>query len=58
MIKKAVDQYKKKEFIQSFPSITEAAKALKIHLCNISLVCNKKRKTAGGFRFKYVKEKK
>lgn len=37
-----------------FSSIQEASKTLNIVQGNISAVCRKKRKTAGGFKFRYI----
>lgn len=39
-----------------YPSARAAAKHLNLHYSKISLVCNGKRKTTGGFHFKFVDE--
>lgn len=44
------------EIIQIFNSITEAAKQTKINSGSISKVVNKKQKSAGGYKWKFVKE--
>lgn len=51
---KPVNQYSKRgEFIKSWESITEAKRQLKINDGNIIKVCTGRRKTAGGFIWKY-----
>ena len=49
-----VIQYSKEgEFIKQWPSLTDASESLGIHHGNISKVCKGKRKTAGGFIWKF-----
>lgn len=51
-----VVQYSKfGKFIAEFGSITEAASTLNIHMGDISSCCSGRRKTAGGFIWKYKK---
>jgi group I intron endonuclease len=52
--KKKVLQYTINDvFLQEWNSLTEASQHLNILISKISLVCSKKRKTAGGFKWKY-----
>ena len=44
------------DFINEYESITEAAKALKLGNGKISMCCNKKRKTCGGFKWMHKEE--
>jgi len=41
-------------FITNYPSVSEASRQTKIHISSICDVCNGKRKTAGGYRWKYA----
>lgn len=52
---KPVIQIKNNKIIAEFFNMTEAAKKTNISCSKISLVCNNKRKTAGGFIWKYKK---
>ena len=55
-VKKPVIQYDKSmNKIKEFESITEASKITKINLSTISCVCSKKRKTAGGYVWRFKK---
>lgn len=40
--------------IQLFPSMTEASKATGVNITKISAVCNGKRKTSGGYKWKII----
>ena len=51
--KKVLQFTKSGEFIKEWPSIREASKQLKINFGNICSCCNGKRKSAGGFIWKY-----
>lgn len=52
---KAVDQYdKENNFIQSWGSISEAGKTLNINISHITQVCKNKRKSAGGYVWRYA----
>ncbi|AHZ10467.1 I-BasI [Bacillus phage Hoody T] len=53
--KKAVDVYTKdgSEYITTYPSATEAAKALGVQGAKISTVCHGKRQHTGGYHFKF-----
>ena len=52
----AIEQYDlNKVFIKYFPSINEASRTLGISKSNIISCCKLKRKTAGGYIFKYAK---
>ena len=51
--KKILQFTKSGEFIKEWPSIREASKQLKINFGNISSCCNGKRKSAGGYVWKY-----
>lgn len=52
---KKVNQYdKNKNYIKTWNSATEVTKELNIVLSSISLCCNGKRKSAGGFIWRYV----
>lgn len=44
------------EFVKEYPSIEDASLKTSINNCSISLVCKGKRKTAGGFKWKYVND--
>ena len=46
--------YKNGLFIESFNKVSHASKKLKINIGNVSSVLSGKRKTAGGYTFKYV----
>lgn len=53
--RKGVNQYdKKNNFIKSWDSITEAAKECNTNTGNISYCCKGKRKTAAGYKWKYI----
>lgn len=53
--KKKVAQFNKKnELVNTFESITEASKKTNIKICNISECCKQKRKTAGGYIWKFI----
>jgi group I intron endonuclease len=53
-LKKPIIQYTKDgEFIKEWPSLSDAAKSLGIHNGCISSACTGKRKSAGGFLWKY-----
>lgn len=54
---KKVAQVKNDEIIRIWDSLTEAAEQCKIELKNISAVCRGKRKTAGGYVWRYENEK-
>lgn len=57
-IKKEINQYSKTGlFIKTFESKAEASRILKIDASSISNCANGKRKTAGGFIWKYVNPK-
>ena len=57
-LKIPVAQYNKNsEFIKEWCSATEAAKSLGIQRANITTACTGKRKSAGGFVWKYKDEK-
>lgn len=45
------------DIIQVYESLTEAHLATQINLANIGQVCNGKRQTAGGFKWKYKEDK-
>jgi hypothetical protein len=52
---KRVQQYdSNNNLINEYKSITYASEKTGISICNISRVCNKKRKTAGKFIWKFV----
>lgn len=54
-IKKPVNQYDKKgNYIKKWESIINASKELKINPSGISATCKGKRKSAGGYKWKYV----
>lgn len=51
---KAVLQYDKKlNFMHEYHSIRDASRKTNVHVSNIGMCCNKKRKTAGGFVWKF-----
>lgn len=51
---KAVLQYtKQREFVAEYPSMSEASKQTKINQGKISMCCNGKRKSCGGFVWRY-----
>lgn len=53
----AVVQYDlKKNKIKEYPSMREAQRQTKISYIDISNVCKNKRKTAGGYKWKYMEE--
>lgn len=55
--KKKIAQISKSgDFINCFDSLTEAAQKTGINLGNIGQVCANKRKTAGGYIWKYIEE--
>lgn len=45
---------KEGEFIKSYDTIIDASKDLNVHRVSISRVCRGKRKTANGYKFKYI----
>ena len=47
---------KTNKIIAEFPSINEVERQLGINQSNISMCCNGKRNTAGGFKWKYKEE--
>lgn len=52
---KKVNQYSKNlEFIKTWDSLMDVKRELWINYSNISLVCNRKRKTAWGYKWKYL----
>ena len=51
--KKILQFTKSGEFIRELPSAVEASRQLKINCGNICSCCNRKRKSAGGFIWKY-----
>lgn len=54
---KKVEQYdRQNNIIKEYKSIKEASKILNIDSSSISAVCRKKRKTAGGYIWKYKEE--
>ncbi len=42
------------QIINTFDSLTEASKHTGVHYTNISKVCSKKQKSAGGFKWEYI----
>lgn len=55
--KRIILQYdKNNNFIQEWPSLSEAARTLHLQVSNISKVLSKERKTTGGYIFKYKGE--
>ena len=54
---KSIIQYDKKgNYIAKYETLRDAMKITKINETNISMVCNKRRKTAGGYVWKFDKE--
>ena len=52
--KKSIIQYNKQgQYIQEWPSVSEAARQLNLHASNITKVLKQERKTTGGYIFKY-----
>jgi len=52
---KKVDQYLKDgTWVQTFPSVRAAARAVGIHSYHISNCCAGKQRTAGGYRWRYA----
>ena len=52
--KKILQFTKSGEFIREFSSMSEASRQLKINRCSICICCNGKRKSAGGFVWRYA----
>ncbi len=46
------------EMVAEYISTSEAGRETRVAQSSISLCCNKKRKTAGGFRWEYANKKK
>lgn len=44
------------ELNKTFPSATDAGRNLNINPSHISMVCKEKRKTCGGYHWKYIEE--
>ena len=55
-IKSVLQMDKTNKIIAEFPSINEVERQLGINQSNISMCCNGKRNTAGGFKWQYIKE--
>ena len=54
--KKILQFTKSREFIRELPSAVEASRQLKINCGNICSCCNRKRKSAGGYIWKYAED--